>query len=92
MTRISKVLRMEKKNDGEYAVVYVQMEDGLECGVTVGGECETFFHKGVARAFVKRSSQLLADNRIGGDDAGIEARVCKGTDEAIAFIEEIKQR
>jgi len=62
MAKIKKVLRMEKRNDGDYAIVYVQMEDGLEAGIAIGGECEVYFHKGVAKAFVKRGKNGTAPN------------------------------
>lgn len=57
MARIAKVIRMEKKNDGEYAIVTVQLDDGSEVGVTVGGEVETYFYKGTGRAFVKKGQR-----------------------------------
>ena len=52
MSVIEKVIRMENK--GNYSLVHVRMSDGLEAQVYVGGECETYLHRGVIKAFVKR--------------------------------------
>lgn len=53
MATIRKVLRME--NRGEYAIVYVLMEHGdEEYKIYVGGDCETYFHKGTLNAYIKK--------------------------------------
>lgn len=46
-------------NRGEYALVHVIMEDGLEAEVYIGGDCETYFHKNKIKAFVKRPKPKL---------------------------------
>lgn len=41
-------------NKGSYGLVHVVLEDGTEATVYVGGQVETFFHKGAIKAFVMR--------------------------------------
>ena len=60
MARIVKIIRWERK-DEDKAVVYVQLEDGEEYQVWVGGEVETFFHRGQLRAHVKKFNQRQLD-------------------------------
>lgn len=57
MGRIKEIVGCEDK--GSYALVHVIMEDGLEAVVYVGGECETYFHKGRATAFVKKTKTTI---------------------------------
>lgn len=53
MAQIRKVLRTE--NRGDYALVYVQMEDGDETyKIYIGGSCEIWFAHGTLNAFVKK--------------------------------------
>lgn len=52
MAKILKVVGMDNK--GDTAIVHVIMEDGLECTIWIGGECETYFWNGQSRAFVRK--------------------------------------
>lgn len=55
LARIKKVLRME--NNGEWARVYVQLEDGAEATIFISGEVEAWFDDAhnTHRAFVKKN-------------------------------------
>lgn len=52
MATIAKVLRLEKREHD--ALVWVELTDGSEIAVWVGGQVETYHYKGNARAFVKK--------------------------------------
>lgn len=54
MAKITKILHMQNK--GDYALINVLMDDGLEAVVYVGGACEVFFSHGRINAFVKKRS------------------------------------
>ena len=54
MARISKIVRWKKFDD--HAIVYVQTEHGdEEYSIYIGGEIETYHHRGVNKAFVKKN-------------------------------------
>lgn len=57
MAHIVKILQTKKvkRGDSEVLVVIVQLDDGSECTVYVGGQVEAFFTNGQSRAFVKRN-------------------------------------
>ena len=55
MAKIVEIVRCINK--GDHAIVHVIMEDGLECTIWVGGECETYFWNGQARAHVKKKNR-----------------------------------
>lgn len=52
MSNIKKILGWE--NHQTYAKVHVQMEDGTEGAVWIGGACEVFFDRGSIKVFVKK--------------------------------------
>lgn len=44
------------KPDGtQYLLVNVLLDDGTEAQVVVGGQVEVFFHRGVVKAYVKKT-------------------------------------
>lgn len=54
MAKIVKVARVINK--GDHAVAYVLLEHGdEEYQIFIGGDVETFHHKGANKAFVKRA-------------------------------------
>jgi hypothetical protein len=54
MSKVRKVIRMV--NYGKYAIVTVLMQDGdEEYQVFIGGQAETYHHKGVNKAFIRKA-------------------------------------
>lgn len=53
MASISKILRV--RNEKTRLIVTVELDDGMEATIYVGGQVETFFHKGQVRAWVKKN-------------------------------------
>lgn len=52
MPKITKILHLENKDT--YAVVYVQLNDGEEAEVYVGGNCQVYYHHNKIKAFVMK--------------------------------------
>lgn len=55
MARIIKVLKNQTKYYDDYCIVYVVLDHGGEAAVYVGGDVEEFYHRGQAKAVVKRA-------------------------------------
>jgi hypothetical protein len=53
MAKIVKILRTHDLGDS--LKIWVELDDGMQAIIYVGGAVETFFHKGQIRAFVKKS-------------------------------------
>lgn len=55
MSHITKIIGLKKFDD--YGIVTVQLDDGSEAEVFIGGQCEVYFHHGKIKAFVRRTPQ-----------------------------------
>ncbi len=61
MQKILQILHWENK--GEYAKVYVLLDDGTEAEIYVGGDVEVYYYKGRIRAYVKRNKRFTKEDR-----------------------------
>lgn len=60
MSHITKVIGL-KKFDG-YGIVTVQLDDGAEAEVYIGGSCEVYFHHNKIKAFIKKAVHKSLEN------------------------------
>ena len=60
MAKIVKVIRLQKFDT--YGIVHVQVDDGSEAEVYIGGDCEVYFHHNKIKAFIKKPVHKSLDN------------------------------